>query len=161
MSNFKFEVANIANPKGIWFDHRLTGYAADGARLKRIDFAGGQAFVLDAIKPWTQLVNDFGSWPVVLPSLLLLLVYGVLLARLHSPRMLLCCLVMACMVALLSPGALLLLRDSFLLGTSTFLFGHERPALLIHLAESIHIYDRASVSRQKLLRSLPRRCRKA
>lgn len=98
----------------IWFDHRLTGYAADGARLKRIDFAGGQAFVLDAIKPWTQLVNDFGSWPVVLPSLLLLLVYGVLLARLHSPRMLLCCLVMACMVALLSPGALLLLRDSFL-----------------------------------------------
>jgi len=98
----------------IWFDHRLTSYAADGARLKTIDSAGMKAFVLDAIKPWAQLVHDFGRWPVVLPWLLLLLVYVVLLARLHSPRMLVCCLVMACMVAVLSPGALLLIRDSFL-----------------------------------------------
>ena len=98
----------------IWFDHRLTSYAADGARFKTIDFAGAQALAVDVIKPWAQFVHDFGRWPVVLPLFLLLLLYGVLLARLHSPQMLVCCVVMACMVALLSPGALLLIRDSFL-----------------------------------------------
>lgn len=98
----------------LWFDHRLTSYASDGARFKPLNAAGLHDLLHDVVQPWAQIAADFGRWPVVFPLVLMLVTSVVLLMRLLPPHQAAFAVLAGLAIALMSPGALLAIQDTFL-----------------------------------------------
>ena len=95
------------------FEHRLNRYASSAAELKPLDSALPMALSTSVIEPLQQLLADFGRWPLVLPCCLFICTYALLVRQWRSWLMALAVGVGLFLVLLLSPGGMLLLRESF------------------------------------------------